>query len=346
MKLLFIFCLLLVVNCFAAKTIRFSAKPNDDDALVATLNIGHPAQQLEFLVVLGNSPYAGETVKNFVPNQTCKQCQEKGHHVFNETLSTTLKPTKKEDTSGCIMNSLKGHMDYDSLHIGKFAAENWYFFSVDQSCDTYDKAKGYDGVLSLTVPSTWADKERLMTLPLNLYDAGKIDKPYVTLKPNFATHEGDFILGGVEDESLNIQWVESQDYMWGFDKVKTGVLGTKKFDVSEVRFSTDVTYIRAPTKEVEEIYEFLNAGSYQGMGTVPCETYHSLPSLVFHLEDNALVELKPESYIIPNGDHCFILIIPYYGDNIWDLGSYVHFFNQFYFDYEIEGQKPRIGIVN
>eukprot|EP01029_Cantina_marsupialis_P013854 TRINITY_DN3074_c0_g1_i1.p1 TRINITY_DN3074_c0_g1~~TRINITY_DN3074_c0_g1_i1.p1 ORF type:complete len:249 (-),score=38.87 TRINITY_DN3074_c0_g1_i1:378-1124(-) len=223
-----LFCSFFVLSVVFGKTISIPISTDEDGNLVTTLGVGHPQQKMKFAVFMRNEQYN----QAIMDNENFIFTSPLGKNFFNETLSSTIKITKENDFRGCQDGRVRGHFDYDSLHIGHFAAPNWRFFAVDKNLDCldlYDRSvidKSFHGTLWFNLPIPNPSNHRSKFLPLSLFDSGKISKPYVkpVLKKD---HQPEFVLGDVIDNSINIKW---QNYEGSVFLDTKAMIGTKKLD--------------------------------------------------------------------------------------------------------------------
>eukprot|EP01029_Cantina_marsupialis_P025580 TRINITY_DN67797_c0_g2_i1.p1 TRINITY_DN67797_c0_g2~~TRINITY_DN67797_c0_g2_i1.p1 ORF type:complete len:357 (-),score=109.45 TRINITY_DN67797_c0_g2_i1:555-1625(-) len=337
------FLVILLLAFAKANTVSFDAE-FEGSHLYTTMGFGYPAQKFRVRVGIDfglseNGPSFVDEAAFVLPSITCRGCQSA--HYFNETASMTahrspasdVPPSCSEDES-----KLFGHLDTDRLTFGRNLLKSMTAFVVDRNQDCSElNAMNYDGIMQLC-PQEYVPRDQF--IPLALYDAGVISKPWFTLvsnskNPNVVT----FNIGEVAPEKT-IHWnpIGTFDVNWGLVSLNAFSLtiGSLKQKVFMLKFTAFDFVAKGPKVDVEAFYKVINAektiGDYH---SVDCESYHHLPPMVFYDFAKPLMTIYPEEYITESKGTCYVNILPVQrvGDqSTWYFGAHAHYSNGIAFD--------------
>lgn len=266
----------------------------------------------------------------WIPSADCSWsntwCRE--HATYNYRESHSYINLHKNFTSPFLDHLISGRVSSDQLEIGNVILPDAVFGEALSSNADFSYA-GHDGVIGLSPASLSTSTSFLSTLLKHGLDDAVF---------SFSFHGGDsgsLLIGSVQHDSYKSELVWSKTlsndrWQVSASAVQLGITGLCLSDCV-VEFNTEVEVIVGPNKEVEQIYEQLDAKQIPGViiRSVDCRLVDTFPPLILTVKGRQM-SIPASHYVdrnqIAHIDVCILLITSLEEEDVgrWIMGTLAH----------------------
>ncbi|XP_073989745.1 lysosomal aspartic protease-like [Rhodnius prolixus] len=279
------------------------------------------------------------------------------HSRYNSEESTTYKADGRSLDIQYGSGNIHGVMSSDVLKIGELEVKYQEFGeALNESLVQFTQTKS-DGILGLAFQSIAVNK----AVPpfQNMVKQGLLEEPIFSFYLNRNTADelgGEIIFGGMDtkrfnEDSLHPIPLSSADY-WKFqiDNVTSTANGGRTWcnNGCSAIADTGTTLIVGPENDIEDIWYTIGAEVSGGLGTVPCDSLNTLPSIGFNINGRTYI-LDAKDYIIKwtadDETTCIVgfTMTPFVERPYWILGDI--FLGKFYSVFNFKDKTISFGTL-